>query len=111
MTNRLIQHITVEEATSTQWVKQTQNSHHPTMSRAPEIRRGIKDNSKIIFSISCCEPSIEVSRRDGSIDGSRYMFFMELHGKLSKNYPCYFFLSGALNKNSWKAVSQTGWLL
>ena len=83
MTNRLIQHITVEEATSTQWVKQTQNSHHPTMSRAPEIRRGIQDNSKIMFSISRCDPSIEASRRDGSIDGSRYMFLWSY----MENYP------------------------
>ena len=39
---------------------------------------------------TCCDPTLEPSLRDGSADGSQNMFFME-------NYPCYPFLSGALN--------------
>ena len=56
-----------------------------------QIRGGIKYNSKIIFLISqqkniCCDPSLELSRQDGSNDVSQHVS-KEYYGKLSLNYP------------------------
>ena len=52
--------------------------------KAPEFREGIEENSKIIFLFSqknpqniCCDPSLELSRRDGSNDGSQDIFYGE----------------------------------
>ena len=44
-----------------------------------QIRVGTEDNSKIIFLNSqkkniCCDPSLELSRQDGSNGGSQNMF-------------------------------------
>ena len=54
----------------------------PQCPRAPVRggKRGIEDNSKIIFLISekknvCCDPSLEPSWQDGSNDGSQHMFY------------------------------------
>ena len=42
-----------------------------------QIRGGIEDNSKIVFFYfskkTCCDSSLELSRRDGSNDGSQNM--------------------------------------
>ena len=48
-------------------------------------KTGIENNSKIFFLFlkenKCCDPSLEPSRRDGSNDWSRNMFFfVELLG-------------------------------
>ena len=43
----------------------------------------------------CCDPSLEPSRGDNSNSGSQEVF-SEKYEKLSLNYPCYSFLSGAL---------------
>ena len=52
-----------------------------------QIREGIEDNLKIIFLISqmntCCDPTLELSRRDSSNDGLQSMFLR----KIMANYP------------------------
>ena len=61
--------------------------------------RGIED-TKIFFLITqqkhTCDPSLEPSGQEGFYEGSQPVFFIEKCGKLSLNYPCYPFLSGAL---------------
>ena len=63
--------------------------------RGPD-KRGIKDNSKIIFLISQCKhvvtPSLEPSQRDGSNDGSQNVFY----GEIWLIIPKLSLLSGAL---------------
>ena len=47
--------------------------------------------------ISCCDPSLESFRRDGSNDQSQHNYgFLEQYGKSSLNYTSYPFLSRAL---------------
>ena len=67
-----------------------------------QIRGGIADNSKIIFSYfstkTCYNPSLELSR-DGPNNVSQNMFLwrnMAAYSGLSLNYPTYPFLSSAL---------------
>ena len=43
-----------------------------------------------------CDPSLELSRRDGSNDGSQHMFSLRNKKKYSLNYSQYPLLSGAL---------------
>ena len=66
-----------------------------------QIRWAFDDNSKIFLLISqhniCCDPSLEPSQQDGSNERATTYGFMEKYGKLSLNYSCYAFLSGALS--------------
>ena len=53
-----------------------------------QIRGGFKDNSKDNFLLflnenMCCDHSLELSRRDGSNDGSQH----KLHRSSMDNYP------------------------
>ena len=70
-----------------------------------QIRGGIEDNSKIIFSFLnkniCCDPSLEPSQQDGSNEGSQNMLLW----RNKANYPSYPFLSGALNQRPTKFES------
>ena len=64
------------------------------------IRRGKRDSLGIIFHITplnvCCYASLELSRRDGSDEGSQHIFSLRNNRKISLNYPQYPLLSGAL---------------
>ena len=64
-----------------------------------QIRRGNRDNLGIISHIFhkniLCDPSLEPSHRDGSNEGSQYMFSLR-NKKTFLNYPKYPLLSGAL---------------
>ena len=57
-----------------------------------QVRGAIKDTSKIFFlSLNenvCCDPSLEPSRRDGSIDGYNIRFKREI-GTIIPNFPLY----------------------
>ena len=62
-----------------------------------QIRGGIEDNSKLIFSYFfmktlCCDSSLEPSLPEGFNGESQSMFL----SKNMANYPCYPFLSGSL---------------
>ena len=65
-----------------------------------QIRRGKQDNSGIVMHVSSlnlfCDPPLESSQRDGSNEGSQYMFSLRNKEKLSSNYLQYPLLSGSL---------------
>ena len=56
-----------------------------------QIRRGIRNNLEIIWHIPLlnifCDPSLELSHRDGSNEGLQHMFSLRNKKKLSLYYP------------------------
>ena len=76
--------------------------HHHNKS-VLQIKRSSRDNLEIIIPMFpkkniFFDPSLEPSHRDGSNEGSQYMFSLRNKKKLSLHYPQYSLLSGALNK-------------
>ena len=73
-------------------VRREYSSYYPEL----QIRGGIEDYSGISQQKHMLCPSLELSHRDSSNDGSQNMFYGEIW-LITLIYHCYPFLSGALN--------------